>query len=355
MGEDTATVVVERVEGGALEARTRDVTLRVGRASDDTFRSVELLLAALGSCMLGTMLVFAENVGVALDGVRRGQQLARRLAAKRVALAARGKAVGGVRLPAAELLDFELAGLGLGDVENGGDEIEEMLAGGMDVGGVFAVARMPKRPEQLAALQVGKAEDRVQGRAQFMAHGGEELGLGVTCLLGRAARRVEIGVARLELVLQALRRHHQPRNEDDDAADQGGEEDGEDRHDDPPGLLGERVAGGEARLRAPVRRLARPQVRRRSERGRLRGAGAGGGPMPAELARAYAFLARGDMSGSRRGPSRAASSAEPGAFVASPTKRALASSPSTSPPSRISKTPTSFVEPKRFFSARSVR
>ena len=70
MGEDTATVVVERVEGGALEARTRDVTLRVGRASDDTFRSVELLLAALGSCMLGTMLVFAENVGVALDGVR---------------------------------------------------------------------------------------------------------------------------------------------------------------------------------------------------------------------------------------------------------------------------------------------
>ena len=62
--------MVERVEGGALEARARDVTLRVGRASDDTFRSVELLLAALGSCMLGTMLVFAENVGVPVDGVR---------------------------------------------------------------------------------------------------------------------------------------------------------------------------------------------------------------------------------------------------------------------------------------------
>jgi len=70
VGEDTATVVVERVEGGALEARARDVTLRVGRASDDTLRSVELLLTALGSCMLGTMLVFAENVGVSLDGVR---------------------------------------------------------------------------------------------------------------------------------------------------------------------------------------------------------------------------------------------------------------------------------------------
>ena len=63
-------MVVERVEGGALEARSRDVTLRVGRASEDTFRSVELLLAALGSCMLGTMLVFAENTGVPVEGVR---------------------------------------------------------------------------------------------------------------------------------------------------------------------------------------------------------------------------------------------------------------------------------------------
>ena len=58
---------------------------------------------------------------------------------------------------------------------------------------------------------------------------------------------------------------------------------------------------------------------------------------------------------SGREPSIAASTTEPGAFVASPTKRALASRTSTRPPSRISKTPTSLVEPKRFFSARSVR
>jgi len=70
MGEDSTTVVVERAEGGVLEARARDVTLRVGRASDDGLRSVELLLAALGSCMLGTMLVFAENAGVPVEGVR---------------------------------------------------------------------------------------------------------------------------------------------------------------------------------------------------------------------------------------------------------------------------------------------
>ena len=51
----------------------------------------------------------------------------------------------------------------------------------------------------------------------------------------------------------------------------------------------------------------------------------------------------------------AASTTLPGARVASPTKRAEASATSTSPPWRISNTPTSLVEPKRFLSARSVR
>ena len=58
---------------------------------------------------------------------------------------------------------------------------------------------------------------------------------------------------------------------------------------------------------------------------------------------------------SGREPSIAASTTLPGAFVASPTNRALGSRTSTSPPWRISKTPVSFVEPKRFFSARRVR
>jgi uncharacterized OsmC-like protein len=68
--DEIETVVVERAPDGALEARARDVTLRIGRHADGALRSVELLLAALGSCMLGTMLVFAENVGVTVDGVR---------------------------------------------------------------------------------------------------------------------------------------------------------------------------------------------------------------------------------------------------------------------------------------------
>jgi putative redox protein len=63
-------VVVERAEDGGLEAQARDIRLRVGRNAEDGFQSVELLLAALGTCMLGTMLAFAANVGVSLDGVR---------------------------------------------------------------------------------------------------------------------------------------------------------------------------------------------------------------------------------------------------------------------------------------------
>ena len=58
---------------------------------------------------------------------------------------------------------------------------------------------------------------------------------------------------------------------------------------------------------------------------------------------------------SGRLPSIAASTTEPGLPVASPTNRADGSSTSTRPPCFISKTPVSEVEPKRFFSARSVR
>ena len=58
---------------------------------------------------------------------------------------------------------------------------------------------------------------------------------------------------------------------------------------------------------------------------------------------------------SGRVPSIAARTTEPGARVASATKRADASATSARPSPRISKTPTSFVDPKRFLSARSVR
>ena len=58
---------------------------------------------------------------------------------------------------------------------------------------------------------------------------------------------------------------------------------------------------------------------------------------------------------SGRDPSIAQSTTDPGALVASPTNRAEASGTSIRPSSRISKTPISLVEPKRFLSARRVR
>ncbi len=62
-----------------------------------------------------------------------------------------------------------------------------------------------------------------------------------------------------------------------------------------------------------------------------------------------------DLDEQGRVPSIEQSTTEPGAALASATKRADASSTSTSPPARISKTPTSLVAPNRFLSARSVR
>ena len=62
--------MVERAGDGALVVQARGVSVRVGRQADDGLRSVELLLAALGSCMLGTMLAFAENANVPVEGVR---------------------------------------------------------------------------------------------------------------------------------------------------------------------------------------------------------------------------------------------------------------------------------------------
>ena len=78
---------------------------------------------------------------------------------------------------------------------------------------------------------------------------------------------------------------------------------------------------------------------------------------PAAAARApTATTSAWTSTSSGREPSIAASTTLPGALVASPTNRARGvERPRRGRSSRISNTPTSFVEPKRFFSARSVR
>ena len=73
------------------------------------------------------------------------------------------------------VLQSELAGLDLRDVEDVVDEREEMLAGAENILGVFGVARDADRPHRLILDDLGEADDRVQGRAQLMAHIGEEL------------------------------------------------------------------------------------------------------------------------------------------------------------------------------------
>ena len=106
----------------------------------------------------------------------------------------------------------------------------------------------------------------------------------------------------------------------------------------------EHVRRAERRCRRGVR--ARPA--------RARG-GCGRGPRPpAAAARApIGETSACTSTSSGREPSIAHSTTLPGARVASPTKRAEASSTSTSPWSRISNTPASLVEPNRFFSART--
>lgn len=69
MSAAAGPVVVETAPGGGLVARTAAVTMEVGRGEGRP-TSVELLLASLGSCMLGTMLAFARNSGIPVEGVR---------------------------------------------------------------------------------------------------------------------------------------------------------------------------------------------------------------------------------------------------------------------------------------------
>ncbi|MGH2856747.1 MAG: OsmC family protein [Solirubrobacteraceae bacterium] len=63
-------MVVERLGDGTLAATARGVTIAVGRGGPERLTSVELLLAALGSCTLGTVLDYAGRVGIELDGAR---------------------------------------------------------------------------------------------------------------------------------------------------------------------------------------------------------------------------------------------------------------------------------------------
>ena len=74
-------------------------------------------------------------------------------------------------------MQLELAGFDLRQIEKVGDELEEMLAADVNVLGVLAVLVRAEETEALVHEDVGEADDGVQGRAQLVAHPGEELRL----------------------------------------------------------------------------------------------------------------------------------------------------------------------------------
>ncbi len=78
------------------------------------------------------------------------------------------------------------AGFDLGEIQNIVDQGQKMRAGTMDQAGIFDVAMdvIAKNP---GLDDLGKTENRVQGCAQFMAHVGQELRLGLIGLFGLQA------------------------------------------------------------------------------------------------------------------------------------------------------------------------
>ena len=68
------------------------------------------------------------------------------------------------------LVQFVAAGLDPRQIENLVDEIEQVNARIMDVGGIFLVDRHRMRAKNFALHHLGEAEDRVQRRSQLMAH-----------------------------------------------------------------------------------------------------------------------------------------------------------------------------------------
>ncbi len=66
-------VVVETSDKGSLEITAGNATISVDRSGDSSiasFHSVDLFLAGLGSCMVGTMLDAAEASGISVEHVR---------------------------------------------------------------------------------------------------------------------------------------------------------------------------------------------------------------------------------------------------------------------------------------------
>ena len=95
------------------------------------------------------------------------------------------------------LVELDLAGFELRDVENVADDAEKMLRARADVARIADITLAAERPHDLVGHHLAEADDGVERRAQLMAHIGEEFGLAAARQLGlflgveqRRARRL---------------------------------------------------------------------------------------------------------------------------------------------------------------------
>src|SRR5690349_4009809 len=99
------------------------------------------------------------------------------------------------------LLQGELARLGLGQIENIVDDRQQVVAAVVDVRDIFGIARVAQISEKLALEDVGKPNDGIQRRAQFVTHIGKEFALGLVRLVGLEKQQIGRFILRLDHLL----------------------------------------------------------------------------------------------------------------------------------------------------------
>ena len=78
------------------------------------------------------------------------------------------------------------------------DHVAQRLAAGVDVPGVLLVSCIAERAICLTRQDVGRCDDRVERRTQFVAGGGDEGGFGASRRLDGGARLLQLGGHRLQ-------------------------------------------------------------------------------------------------------------------------------------------------------------
>ena len=104
--------------------------------------------------------------------------------------------------------DLEIAALDLRHVENAVDHREQVMSGLADQRRVFVAARLVELHHLLVREHLGEPDDRVERRAQLVAHGGKEAALGGVGALGILARALERLLLTLALGHVADHRDH---------------------------------------------------------------------------------------------------------------------------------------------------